>query len=527
MERDNIVRLKEAVDIVDVVGSRVKLTRKGANYLGLCPFHDEKTPSLVVNPTKGIYKCFGCGAGGDCITFIREHDQLDLRDACKEVANIGGVVFEDTYAVNFQEAKVTKELKKVFGETTHSGRNYLAKRALDVDHLPLLKGTKFAVESPVDKIFECNFHKEKLEGYITFPIYSHAGQLVAWAARNVNGTADQSKYINSVNHKYFDKSATLYGYYHHKQAIRKAGVAVVTEGYFDVNGLEMIGITNTVATCGTALTEEHCKAIRRLVPKVDLAYDGDEAGIKATIKAIPIALDQGLVVDVIPFEPGQDPDDWRLDNPEGKLEGLNWVDWYHAYVYSKNGTDAEKKAELLNTVREIVQNCKNTIIRSVYADDVKRLWNIELSLDDGPELAPIERKVETEELIDPMEREILRCLVFETDYLGHLDEMLGDITMSDTMAGFIKELSTGQALTDSDNVKIYADIVASTPEDFKPNIEASVILLELKLAEKALLRHKMMAQTNGLCPELREKIKRTREWIKQTKDYRSKLLDEQ
>jgi len=327
--QDSIDALKARLDVVDVVGSYIELKKAGANYKAPCPFHDENSPSFVVSPSKQIYHCFGCGAGGDSIKFTMEYEKLNYPEAIEKLAN--SYNFSLSYTDNKHNKPRSQLMDKVnewyqtLLTSNTSATKYIKERGIYESSVE-----KFAIGYAPDSNSTINYIKSQLfniseavelgiVGYdsgrnfarfiqrITFPIHSANGSIVGFGGRTISG--HQAKYVNSPETPFFNKSRLLYAYHHAKQTIHKTKEIIITEGYLDVIMLHQAGFTNSVATLGTALTQEHLPLLRKGEPKIIMAYDGDKAGRTAALKASRLLSASGFSGGVAIFEGGLDPAD--------------------------------------------------------------------------------------------------------------------------------------------------------------------------------------------------------------------------
>ncbi|NPA60309.1 MAG: DNA primase [Epsilonproteobacteria bacterium] len=338
---DSIEALKARLDIVDVVGSYVELKKAGANYKAPCPFHDEKTASFVVSPTKQIYHCFGCGAGGDSIKFTMEYEKLNYPEALEKLATTYN------FTLGYTDNKHNKPRSQVMDVLNDWYKNllnskpdalsYITQRGIyessvekfGIGYAPesnatinFIKAQQFSLKEAVD-MGVVGYDTESRHTYarfierITFPIHSANGSLVGFGGRTITG--HQAKYVNSPETPFFNKSRLLYAYHHAKQTLYKTKEIVITEGYLDVIMLHQAGFTNAVATLGTALTQEHLPLLRKGEPRVVMAYDGDKAGRNAALKASRLLSASGFNGGVVIFGNGLDPADMVKD---GRVEEL-------------------------------------------------------------------------------------------------------------------------------------------------------------------------------------------------------------
>ncbi len=337
---DSIEGLKARLDIVDVVGSYVELRKAGTNFKGVCPFHDEKTPSFVVSPQKQIYHCFGCGAGGDSIKFVMEHDKLSYPEALEKLASQYNYTL--TYTQGSQQKTDTKMIdalnlwyQSLLGQHPHA-KAYLQERGIyassierfgigyapsSAETLAYLQSNLFNISEAIDLGLvgkgDNNIYARFIER-ITFPIYTTNGTTVGFGGRTISGHA--AKYVNSPQTKLFNKSRLLYAYHQARDAIYKKKEIIITEGYLDVIMLHQAGFDTAVATLGTALTPEHLPLLRKGDPRIVMAYDGDNAGVTAALKAAKLLSSAGFDGGVVIFSKGRDPADMVNS---GHIEELN------------------------------------------------------------------------------------------------------------------------------------------------------------------------------------------------------------
>jgi DNA primase len=332
--QDSIEALKARLDIVDVIGSYLELKKSGANFKAPCPFHGEKTASFTVSPSKQIYHCFGCGAGGDSIKFVMEYEKLTYPEALEKLASA------HNFSLSYSEAKKTKPHSNIMEQINSYYQSLLGSNKVAMTYLKE-RGVydssieKFGIGYAPDSAATTNYIRSQflnlndavelgVVGYdggkyyarfierITFPIYSANGAIVGFGGRTISG--HQAKYINSPETPFFNKSRLLYAYNLAKQNIYKLKEIVITEGYLDVIMLHQAGFSNAVATLGTALTPEHLPLLRKGEPKVIMAYDGDKAGRAAAFKASKLLSVSGFSGGVVLFRDGKDPADMVNDS---------------------------------------------------------------------------------------------------------------------------------------------------------------------------------------------------------------------
>lgn len=343
IEENSIQTLKQRLDIVDVVGNYLELKRSGASLKAVCPFHDDTTPSLHVSSSKQIYHCFACGAGGDSIKFVMEYEKLSYPEAIEKLASMYNfsLTYTSTPSQNITQKPVLELLNNFFIKSlqqNEQAKNYLAQRGISeqsiqafqigyapssYESLQYLKANGINVQDG-QKVGVLDIGQNgvyaRFVQRITFSIYSPHGKMVGFGGRTI--TNHPAKYINSPQTYLFNKSRLLYGYHLAKQSILKTQCMIVTEGYLDVIMLHQAGFSNTVATLGTALTQDHLPLISRLGCKLILAYDGDEAGINAAFKASFMLSLHVIEGGVVIFNDNLDPADMVKNNQIQKLKQL-------------------------------------------------------------------------------------------------------------------------------------------------------------------------------------------------------------
>lgn len=343
IDKTSIEQLKNQIDIVDVIENYLELKKSGSNYKALCPFHDEDTPSFVVSPSKQIYHCFGCGAGGDAIKFVMDYEKLSFYEAIEKIASIYNFDLKYTEAKNRggNLYKVLEEINSFYKkrlDKTKTAQNYLKQRGVfessierfEIGFAPSSNETinylkskflplKDGVEAGILAIQDERVYARLIER-ITFPIYSPNGKIVGFGGRTISN--HPAKYINSPQTKLFNKSKLLYGYHLAKDKIFKTKEMIITEGYLDVIMLHQAGFSNAVATLGTALTKEHLPLLRRGEPKIILAYDADEAGVNAALKASKMLSQTEIEGGVVLFEGDKDPADMVKEKKINELENI-------------------------------------------------------------------------------------------------------------------------------------------------------------------------------------------------------------
>lgn len=411
--------IKDAARIEEVVGDYVRLKRSGSNLKGVCPFHDERTPSFMVSPAKGIYKCFGCGKAGDSVRFVMDHDKISYVDALKILANKYGIVIEERELTSEEKAEQT-ERDALFVANEYA-RNWFVYQLWNTENGKIIGYSYFKERGFTDetiKKFQLGFAPEgwhtfgtaaREKGYnpeylqklgleklnaqgdafdyfrerVMFPIHNVSGKVLGFGGRVLKKNDKTAKYLNSPESEIYNKSKTLYGIFYAKQEIIKQDRIYLVEGYTDVISLYQNGIRNVVASSGTSLTDGQIKTLRRFSFNVTILYDGDWAGIKASFRGINMFLEAGMNVKVLLFPDGEDPDSFAQKTPTEELEKY-LVDKAEDFIAFKTrvllkdaGNDPIKKAELIKDLVQSISLIPDNIIRSVYVKECARLMEME------------------------------------------------------------------------------------------------------------------------------------------------------
>jgi len=410
-----IEEIKQHSDIVDIISEVVDLNKSGASYKGLCPFHNEKTPSFMVSQEKGIYKCFGCGASGNAISFMMNYHGFSFIESIKELASKAGIKLPE-YRSKKSDTELTKRdiVLNALKEANAFYKNMLnttaGKNALSYFHgrgyhgeviktfglgyspdswnglMDYLKTKDISQEAMLDAGLiidneEKNSKYDRFRGRAMFPIQNITGKVIAFGSRILTDDKDQPKYINSPQTIVFDKSSTLYGLYHAKNNIRLKKYAIMTEGYADVISLHKAGFNTAVASSGTSLTEDQLKVLSRYCKEIYFCFDSDQAGVKATAKAIGMALPMGYEVKIIKLPVGEDPDSiireaspdvfkMYLDKHQGFIEYL--IDQYREIgVLDSPTTMAKSIRKLVKLVSSIPDRLQHDLYLRQIADILK------------------------------------------------------------------------------------------------------------------------------------------------------------
>ena len=476
--------IMDAARIEEVVGDFVALKKRGANYLGLCPFHQEKTPSFIVSPAKGIFKCFGCGKGGDSVSFIMEHEHASYVEALRYLAR--------KYNIEIQEEELGPEARQresereslyqvtrfaadFFSRTlweTEEGRNvglaYFRERrftdaiikqfqlgynpdrwdALTSEALKNGYDKKYLVQSGLTIEKEENGRLfDRFKGRVIFPIHSLSGRVLGFGGRILGNDKSMAKYVNSPESEIYHKSNVLYAIPFAKREIVARDMAYMVEGYADVISMHQAGITNVVASSGTSLTEDQIKLISHFTKNLTLLYDGDPAGIKASLRGIDLVLAQDMNVRVVLLPDGQDPDDFARTHPTEEIRqylqdnAVDFISFKTRLLLGESGKDPIKRAEVIENILQSLAVLPDRIKRTVYLQECSRLLDVpeadlldrlngilrknfrkqhkgeaeaELLEESGKTADPVrvpDQEKEAEDANDLVERELLRLMV--------------------------------------------------------------------------------------------------------------------
>ncbi len=435
IHKEDIDKIFEAARVEEVVADYVSLKKRGANLIGCCPFHNEKTPSFYVSPAKGIYKCFGCGKGGHAINFIMEHDKLTYPDALRYLAkkyNIEIVEEEQTpEQIQYNNDResllvVSSYAQKHFSENLYNtdegksiGLGYFKERGLREDIIQKFQlgysinqrnafteiavATGYKMEYLVKSGLTIEYkneaevnaetgeiikaadtkHADRFWGRVMFPIHNQSGRVIAFGGRTLRTDIKTSKYVNSPETEIYHKSDVLYGLYQSKNAIVKEKFCFLVEGYMDVIAMHQAGVENVVASSGTALTAGQIKLIQRFTNDIIISYDGDQAGINAALKGIDLLLEEGMNVKVLLFPDGDDPDSYSKKVSTQDLKDFivnnaqNFIS-YKANILTKGtNNDPLKKAEAIKKIVESIALIPDAIYRSVYVKECSRIMEVD------------------------------------------------------------------------------------------------------------------------------------------------------
>lgn len=422
IDQATIDRILDAAQIVDVVSEFVTLRKRGVNYVGLCPFHNEKTPSFSVSPSKGLCKCFSCGKGGNAVHFIMEHEQLSYYEALKFLAK--------KYHIEIKERELTNEEKQAqslresmfiangfaceyFQNILHNhidgksiGLAYFRQRGFRDDTIKKFQ-LGFSTEQRdalAQEAQKKGYQKEYLTktglcyttddgrlrdrfwGRVIFPVHTLSGKVVAFGGRVLKTDAKTAKYVNSPESEIYHKSSELYGIFFAKQAIVKQDRCFLVEGYTDVISMHQSGIENVVSSSGTSLTSGQIRLIHRFTNNITVLYDGDMAGIKASIRGIDMLLEEGMNIKVVLLPDGDDPDSYAKKHNATEFQAYieaNQVDFIRFktnLLLEEAGKDPIKRAGLIADIVRSIAVIPEAIVRTVYIKECSQLLQVDEKL---------------------------------------------------------------------------------------------------------------------------------------------------
>jgi DNA primase len=399
---NNTQKIKERLNIVDVVSQYVKLDRAGVNLKGRCPFHNEKTPSFFVSPDRGTYKCFGCGAGGDIFTFTEQFEGVDFVGALKILAEKAGIELEkedpkkrdEKEKLFFVMEEATVFFEKNLKENSEAIK-YLENRGLKKDTIEKFrigyakegwrslndflktKNINDEIQEKVGLIKQTEKgYYDRFRGRIIFPMFDNSGRVIAFSGRLFveEEGKDSAKYLNSPETVLFNKSKVLYGYNFAKNDIRKRDFSILVEGQMDITMSHQAGFTNTIATSGTALTSEHLLLLSRLSNKIAMAFDGDEAGLRAANKGAKMALSMGMEVKLVQIPENSDPADLILKDKNSWIKSLqnsvHIIDFNLNSLLTKDIDERKLRLEIGKIVLPLVLSVKSSTERSHFVSKI-------------------------------------------------------------------------------------------------------------------------------------------------------------
>jgi DNA primase len=404
----------ESVRLEEVIGEFVTLKKKGTNWIGNCPFHQEKTPSFVVTPAKNLYKCFGCGASGNAVGFLMDHDHLSYPDAIRWLAGRYNIIVEEEHLAGNEEERMRKserdrlyDLHELAGafyrrllhdseEGQAIGFSYFRERGLNPDTMNAfgLGYSRDARDAFLRMALESGYSEDetiaaglsarneqgqgydRFRGRVMFPFYNLSGKIIAFGGRSLRNDKKEAKYLNSPETLIYSKGDGLYGLFQARKAIQKKENAYLVEGYIDLLTLVQSGIEEVVASSGTALTQRQARLLSRMSPKVTLLYDGDEAGQKAALRGVDILLESDINVFVVTLPEGEDPDSYCRKLGANAFreflhsEARDFLRFKTSLLIAESGGDPLKKAEMLRELATTIACIYDPLKRSTYCTDI-------------------------------------------------------------------------------------------------------------------------------------------------------------
>lgn len=421
IDRETVDRIYAAANIVDIIGDYVTLKRKGVNYQACCPFHNEKTPSFVVSPSKGVYKCFGCGKGGNAVTFLMEHENITYPEALKMVAKRYGIEVREKelteeevrrnddresmfvvngwaaeYFANFlcydpegmsvgmtyfrQKRGLTDATIRKFGlGFCPSKGDRMSKDALAAGYkreFLLATGLSLARESDGSLY-------DRFRDRVIFPVHNISGRIVAFGGRTLRTDKQVAKYQNSPESEIYSKKRELYGLYFAKRAIQQQDYAILVEGYLDVISMHQAGIENVVASSGTSLTTDQIRLLGRFTRNITVIYDGDSAGIHASLRGIDMILKEGMNVRVVLLPEPEDPDSFARSHTAAEVQAYirdnerDFLEFKANLLLHDAEGDPIRKAALIGDMVQSIAQIPDPIQRSVYIKECARIMDID------------------------------------------------------------------------------------------------------------------------------------------------------
>jgi len=415
ISQNSVQQILETAKVEEIVEEYVNLKRRGVNLLGLCPFHNEKTPSFTVSPAKNIYKCFGCGKGGNAVQFLMEHESFTFPEALRHLAKKYNIEIEETQTSqeNIEERQyldslfiITEFAKEYYSEqllNTAKGKSiglsYFKERGFREETIKKF-GLGYAPEkkdnftlAAVQKGYNIEllrklaltsqYNSDFFRNRVLFPIHNLSGKVIGFGGRTLQKDKKIPKYINSTETEIYNKSKVLYGAFHAKKGIRKDDECILVEGYTDVISLHQAGIENVVASSGTSLTVGQIRLIKRFTPNIKIIYDGDPAGVKAALRGIDLILEQDMNVKVVLLPDNQDPDSYLQDVGSGDFKNFidknaeDFIIFKTNLLLKETKGDPIKKTAVIKDVVNSIAGIPDPLKRSVYVKECAHVLEME------------------------------------------------------------------------------------------------------------------------------------------------------
>lgn len=414
---DTIMSIIDTVRIEEVVSDFVSLKKRGANLIGVCPFHKEKTPSFIVSPAKGIFKCFGCGKAGDSVRFVMEHEHYSYPEALRYLANKYGIIIEEKEQ-SAEEIVAQNERAKMFNINTFAQQYFSETMKNNEEGLAIgmsyfkERGFRDAIinkfqlgyclnqrDAFIQHAIKNGYSKElllkiglasgtedrmydKYQGRVIFPIHNLTGKVIGFGARILSSDKTKAKYLNSPESEIYNKSQTLYGIYFAKNEISRLDNCILVEGYADVLSMHQAGIENTVASSGTSLTTEQIRLISRYTKNITILYDGDSAGIHAALRGTDMILEEGMNVRIVVLPPDEDPDSFVQHNPIEVVRDYidknakDFISFKTQLLLKDAANNPIKKAEVVKDIVNTISVIPDAIFRATYIKECSRMMEM-------------------------------------------------------------------------------------------------------------------------------------------------------
>ena len=421
IDSHTVDRIYAAADIVDIISDYVTLKKKGVNYQACCPFHNEKTPSFVVSPSKGVYKCFGCGKGGNAVTFVMEHEGVSYPEALKIVAKRYGIEIqereqteedvrrnndrESMFALNGWAAEYFAKYMLSSTEGRSVGLSYFAQKrgfteatirkfglgfcssegnAMTMAALSAGYKQEFLTSTGLSLVREGDGRlRDRFRDRVIFPVHNISGRVVAFGGRTLRTDKSVAKYQNSPESEIYSKKRELYGLYFAKKAIQQQDYAIMVEGYTDVISMHQAGVENVVASSGTSLTTEQIQLLHRFTRNITVIYDGDSAGIHASLRGIDMILKEGMNVRVVLLPPEHDPDSFARAHTADQVREYireneeDFLTFKAKLMLADAGKDPIKRSAVISDMVQSIVQIPDSIQRSVYIKDCARIMDVD------------------------------------------------------------------------------------------------------------------------------------------------------
>jgi DNA primase len=541
---DKIQEIRERIDIVELVSSYLPLKRSGANHLGLCPFHSEKTPSFNVNAPRQIFHCFGCGVGGDAFSFVMRMEGMTFPEALRRLAERAGVEIEEEQLTPAEEQQRQEKerllrVSEVAAAFYHQqllddpqgaeGRRYLRQRGYEGETVRQF-GLGYAPDSwqaltehLAGKGFETKWGRDVLglvragndgrrdydlfRRRLLFPIQDSRGRVVAFGGRVLDDSLP--KYINSPESPIYHKGQILYGLYQAKEAMRHSETGIVVEGYFDQLALYRAGFQNAVATCGTSLTVEHARLLKRYCKKLLLFFDQDKAGRKATFRAMEVLLAEGLAASVVELSADEDPDSYLAGHTAEELQACfdrarPVLQVYLEHCLAVHGDSIEGKARAAEEMLGKLRLLPSDLERDLYLKELARRTGLDEDLLQKrltvtPAAAPAKAKVVPPVAVSPPQRRPLRPAVAQGGGNKFQECLLHLMKVNSEVRSQVAEATPDALFSDADRRAIAAGLINSSDEEGK--LDEDRLLNGLSEDQKAILSGIIVKDDEALAEE--------------------------